>query len=78
MSKKKNKKGNFVVVYDGFVAIRIARKTDVPGYTIGVLEPFLLSYEEMNKMTELEIGKWVEDNNKLLESVCKFLNEQHG
>ena len=47
--------------------------TEIKGYTIGVLEVFLPEKE----MKEKEEKQWIKSNNKRMEAICKFLNENN-
>ena len=59
----------------GNLITRISLETDTKGYTVGMLEPFFLSDEEMNLMTDEQVDTWVEQNNKRMIAVCNHLNE---
>lgn len=65
----------YIVCYNCGVASRIATKTDAEGYTLGVLEPFFPSDEELLKWSRKEVREWTKTNNRRLKAVCKFLNE---
>lgn len=56
------------------VISRIARETDVPGYTVGVLEPFFPSDEEVKKWSKEQLKEWTDNNNQMMLAVCHFLN----
>ena len=66
----------YVTVTVHKVIISIAKPTDIEGYTVGVLESFLPDDEELKKMSEKEIKKWVKENNSRMKAICKFLNER--
>ncbi len=56
----------------GKIITRISTKTDIPGYTHGVIESFICDPEEL---TEKEVNQWIKENNKRMKAICKFLNE---
>lgn len=72
MAKKK-----YFVDYIGTCASRISIKTDIAGYTEGILEPFFPTDEEMEVWTDEQHDKWQDENNARLEAICKFLNENN-
>lgn len=53
------------------IITRIAKQTHIPGYTEGVIEAFLPD-EDLTKSQE---RKWISENNKRMEAICKFLND---
>lgn len=65
----------YVCCWNGKVISRIAEKTVVYGYTIGVLEPFFPSDEELLEMSRKEVKEWIKTNNRRMKAICKFLNE---
>ncbi len=54
------------------IITQIAKETDIPGYTEGVLQCFL---PDEDQMTEAEEKKWIEKNNKRMNAICNYLNE---
>lgn len=52
--------------------IAIADKS-TPGYTEGVLEAFLPD----EGLTQAQEKKWIAENNKRMEAICKFLNDSN-
>ena len=56
------------------IIIQIAKPTDIPGYTEGVIEVFL---PDETKMTDAESRKWINENNKRMTAICKFLNDNN-
>jgi len=51
---------------------QIAKKTEVKGYTEGVLSAFLTDSED-----EEECRKWIAQNNKRMKAICKFMNDNN-
>jgi hypothetical protein len=56
------------------IIIGIGLNTEVIGYTETVLESFLPSDDELKKMSEKQVTKWTIRNNKRMEAICTFLN----
>lgn len=56
----------------GNIITQIAKETDIVGYTEGIIEVFL---PDETKMTNTECRKWIKENNKRMQAICKFLNE---
>ena len=54
--------------------MQIAKKTEIVGYTEGVIESFL---PDENSMTAKEERLWIKNNNKRMEAICKFLNDNN-
>ena len=50
------------------IITQIAKKTDVEGYTEGILEIFYPDEEAEN---------WIEENNKRMTAICNFLNNDY-
>jgi|GEM_PF-3876911 len=62
----------YITVQVGMIITRIAiDKGD--GYSVGVLECFLLD----NDITHKERIKWIRGNNKRMEAICNFLNRNN-
>lgn len=59
------------------IITQIALTTDVPGYTVGVIEAFLPDEDEMERWADDIVEKWIEENNKRMTAICKFLNENN-
>ena len=59
------------------IITQIVMKTDVPGYTIGVIESFIPTDEEIAKMSTKETRMWITTNNKRMKAICKLMNEQN-
>lgn len=57
------------------VITAIAETTDVEGYTISRIESCLPSNEELHKMTEKQVTRWIEHNNELMQHLCDFMNK---
>jgi len=45
------------------------------GYSVKVLQTVPLSDEELEKGTPEQTNEWIEKNNKLMQSICDFLNQ---
>lgn len=56
------------------IITQIAVHTEIMGYTSGVLEAFL---PDENQLTESETADWIEANNKRMNAICRFLNDQN-
>lgn len=61
----------YITITMSGIITRIVTKTDVPGYTEGVLEVFL---PDETKMTQKESRDWVKQNNKRMTAICDFMN----
>ena len=72
MMKKKEK--IYTTVEISGVIVRIAKRTNTDGYTVGVIESMLPSEEEMEEWTKSKIAEWTLDNNKRMIALCDFLN----
>lgn len=59
------------------VIISIGKITDIRGYTETIIEAFLPSNIELEKMKPKQINKWTVLNNRRMEAICKFLNENN-
>jgi hypothetical protein len=77
MTKKTNSPSKYTPVKISGVVTQIARTTDTKGYTVGVIETFLPTDEELAKMTEKQQNAWVKENNKRMKAICDFLNENN-
>lgn len=53
---------------------RIAKETDVPGYTECILEIGFPSDEELKVWSNKQNKKWILENNERMKSICNFLN----
>ena len=53
---------------------QIAMNTNTKGYSVGVMEVFLPTDEEMKGWSDKKTGKWIAENNKRMEAICNFLN----
>lgn len=73
-----SKKNKYKVEYIMGIANRISVSTDVDGYTIGVLEPFFPTAEEVEDWTTKQHIEWTKQNNKRLRAICNFLNRSNG
>lgn len=67
-------KDKYVTTEVSGIITQIAKPTDVPGYTEGIMEVFL---PDETKMTDAESRKWIAENNKRMKAICKFLNENN-
>lgn len=54
--------------------MQIAKETNVKGYTEGVIEAFL---PDVDTLTQKEEKQWIEENNKRMTAICKFLNDNN-
>jgi hypothetical protein len=68
----------YIIVKCGKVITRIAEATAIHGYTIGIIEPFFPSEDELKAWTKKNELEWIRTNNKRMRAICKFLNEQEG
>jgi hypothetical protein len=55
------------------IIMQVALKTDIKGYTEGVIEAFLPE----SGLSEKEERAWIIKNNKRMKAICKFLNENN-
>ena len=67
MSKYRTVKINGIIT-------RIAKDTDTPGYTEGVLEAFL---PDDDNMSINQTKQWVKENNNRMKRICEFMNENN-
>lgn len=65
----------YIFISIGGIVTQIAKKTEVLRYTEGVLECFLPDNPE--SMTPKEQKDWISANNKRMEAICKFLNDNN-
>lgn len=59
------------------VATSIAKPTEVKGYTVSILETVFPDDSEMDVWSKKQSSDWVKQNNKRMEAICKFLNENN-
>lgn len=59
------------------VYTQIAEKTEIEGYTKGVLEILFPDDSELAKWNNKERKEWIDCNNKRMIAICKFLNENN-
>ena len=59
----------------GNIINRISVKTEIDGYTEGIIEPFFPSRDELEQWNNKQHSAWIKVNNKRMEAICKFLNE---
>ena len=67
----------YVTVTVSGIITQIANETDIPGYTVGVIEIFFPDDEEMKGWSKKQERDWILANNKRMEAICKFLNENN-
>lgn len=67
----------YIVDYVSKIATRIARETDIDGYTEGIIEIFFPDEDEIDKWTDEQTDEWIRANNNRMEAICKFLNENN-
>ena len=59
------------------IILQVAKKTEIKGYTEGVLEAFLPDDSELERWGEKESEDWTLANNKRMKAICKFLNDNN-
>ena len=57
------------------VITQIALKTEIEGYTEGIIEIFFP--DNIEKWSNKKSNKWIAENNKRMNAICKFLNENN-
>lgn len=67
-------KVKYTTVKIGGIIARIGKITDHPGYTESILECNLPDPDVLNQE---EINQWIATNNKRMEAICQFLNENN-
>lgn len=67
----------YIATKIGTIITQIAKETEIKGYTEGVLEIFFPDEEEQNKWGAKENSKWIKENNKRMNAICKFLNDNN-
>ena len=67
----------YVTVEISGIITSISKPTDIPGYTVGVIESFLPTDEELNKMSTQQEHDWTMENNTRMTAICKFLNDNN-
>jgi len=65
----------YVLVELSGIYTQIAKKTNIPDYTVGVIETFFPDEEEIKLMTKKQEKAWIKENNHRMEAICKFMNE---
>lgn len=63
----------YTIVEISGVITQIALKTEIEGYTEGVMEIFFP--DDVEKWSTKKSNKWIAENNKRMKAICKFLNE---
>lgn len=71
MPKKQPK---YITVKIGGIITQIARPTEIPGYTEGVIEAFL---PDEDKLSDKECDVWIKQNNHRMTEICKFMNNNN-
>jgi len=64
----------YITTKVGSIITRIAKPTEIKGYTEGVLECFL---PDENSMTDEDCDKWIIENNNRMRAICDFLNKSN-
>ena len=67
----------YILVTISGIHTQIAEKTDIKGYTVAILEAFMPDLEELEKWSDEKVDKFIADNNKRMEAICKFLNDNN-
>lgn len=67
----------YITVEINGIVTQIAKPTEFNGFTEGVLEAFLPDDETLEVWTENQAAEWTLNNNKRMEAICKFLNENN-
>ncbi len=75
MSATNNMK--YTIVTTAGIHVQIAKETEIEGYTEGVMEIFFPDDEELKEWSDEQRDKWTAENNKRMEAICKFLNENN-
>lgn len=57
------------------IITQITIKTDVKGYTVGIIESFIPDEDVMIEWSNKECDEWIKVNNKRMTAICKFLND---
>jgi hypothetical protein len=67
----------YVTVEISGIVTQIAKPTDIKGYTEGVMECFLPDEQQMQHWDAegKQEAKWIKENNKRMNAICKFLND---
>jgi len=66
----------YTIVKISGIITQIAKKTEVNGYSVGLLECFLPDDDEMKNWSQKQINEWITNNNKRMEAICKLLNDK--
>jgi len=72
MRKTKDK---YITIYISNVITQIAEKTNIEGYSIGIIE--IIFPENHVKWTGNKCNKWIKENNERMNAICDFLNNKH-
>ena len=67
----------YILVTLSKIHAKIALKTGIKGYSVDVIESILPTEEEMIGWNGKEVNNWIKQNNKRMESICNFLNQNH-
>lgn len=71
------KKEKYTLVTISGIHSKISLKTKTKGYSIAVIEVLFPTDKEIEKWSDKQSDKWIFENNKRMESICKFLNENN-
>lgn len=63
----------YTTVEVGGIITQIATKTNIEGYTEGLLEVFIPD----NLVEKKETEKWIKENNIRMSKICKLLNDNN-
>jgi hypothetical protein len=74
---KEEAKNQYVLVTFGNIHTQIAKTTDIEGYTVGIISAYLPEDHEIEQLGEKGTKEWVAANNKRMEAICKFLNDNN-
>ena len=67
----------YVTVKIGNIITQIAKPTNIEGYTIGVLEAFMPDAGDLQNWNDVRVNVFIEENNKRMNAICKFLNDNN-
>lgn len=68
------KKQKYIIQKVSGIIIGIGEELKPEGYGKTVLEAVLPSEEELCKMSEKQINAFILKNNRMMESICEFMN----
>jgi len=64
----------YTTIKIGNIITQIVVKTNIKGYTEGIIEAFI---PDADNMTDEQAETWIKENNKRMNAICEFLNKNN-